>query len=459
MRNLKNSLLLYSFAFIGLVSCKKFVDISAPATDIGVQQAFQSDNSATSAIIGLYSNGFAGDLTGWYTELCGSSADDVRYSISDPNYGQFVSDALLSSNPRIAGLWSETYSQILQANLAITNLNASTALSPSVKNQLLGEARTWRAFMYFYLVNMYGDVPLELTTDVATNGKIARTGATAVWAQIIADLQSAVGLLQTADATGKRARINQYAAMALLAKAYLYTQDWKDAEQTAGSVIGSGTFALGSDLTGVFVNTSSEVIWQIATTTGVSTFGGAFLAPKGVLPAYIMYDTLYRSFEPGDLRKKYWTMSDTIGGTPYYYVYKYKARSGNGNEYNVVSRLSEQYLIRAEARAQQGNVTDAVSDVNVIRTRAGLSALSGSISKSALLLAIEQERKVELFGEWGNRWFDLKRTPSVSGGAGLTRADDVLGGIKTGWNHKAVLYPVPADQLIANPALTQNIGY
>jgi len=441
-----------------LGSCKKFVDIGAPATQIGVQQAFQSETSATSAIIGLYSTGFAANLTINYTGLCGSSADDIRYAVNDPNYGQFASNALLSSNTLVPGLWSDSYSEILQANLAIGNLNAATAISPAVKNQLLGEARTWRAFMYFYLVNLYGDVPLELTTDVATNGMMARTAAASVWSQVIADLQGAVGLLSTADATGKRARINQYAAMALLAKANLYTQDWKDAEQMAGGVIGSGVFSLGSDLNSVFVNTSNEVIWQIATTTGVSSFGGNFLAPKGVLPTYVLYDTLYRSFEPGDLRKKYWTTSDTLGGTPYYYDYKDKVRSGTGNEYNVVLRLAEQYLIRAEARAQQGNLSGAVGDVNVIRTRAGLSSLSTGLSKADVLAAVEQERKMELFGEWGNRWLDLKRTPGVLGGA--TRADEVLGGgLKPAWKHDAVLYPIPAAQIVANPALRQNSGY
>jgi len=443
---------------LALGSCKKFVDIGAPATQIGVQEAFQSESSATSAIIGLYSTGFATNLTINYTGLCGSSADDIRYAVNDPNYGQFANDALLSSNTLVPGLWSDSYSQILQANLAIGNLNATTALSPAVKSQLLGEARTWRALVYFYLVNLYGDVPLELTTDVASNGAMGRTAAAAVWSQVIADLQGAVGLLQSGDPTGKRARINQYAAMALLAKAYLYTQDWKDAEQTASGVIGSGVFSLGSDLNSVFVNTSNEVIWQIATTTGVSVFGSNFLAPKGVLPAYVLYDTLYHSFEPGDLRKKYWTTSDTLGGTPYYYDFKDKVRSGTGSEYNVVLRLAEQYLIRAEARAQQGNLSGATDDVNVIRTRAGLSLLGTGLSKAAVLAAVEQERKVELFGEWGNRWLDLKRTPGVLGGA--TRADEVLGGgLKPAWKHDAVLYPIPAAQIIANPALKQNAGY
>jgi hypothetical protein len=159
------------------------------------------------------------------------------------------------------------------------------------------------------------------------------------------------------------------------------------------------------------------------------------------------------------LRKQDWTTTDTIGGTPYYYVYKYKGRAGTGNEYNVVFRLAEQYLIRAEARAHQNEIADAVADINMIRDRAGLDPLDDNISHDSALMAVEQERKFELFGEWGNRWFDLKRTPSNSGNIGLTRADDILSGLKPAWKHSAVLYPIPASQIIINSQLSQNYGY
>jgi hypothetical protein len=443
-----------------LAACSKFVDIGAPATQIGVQEAYKSNASATSAIIGLYNNSYVRDLTMSYSGLCGCSADDIRYATSDPNYDQFSNDALLAGNSYNANqLWAESYSQILQVNLAIENLEGAASLTPSLRDQLLGEAKTWRAFMYFYLVNMYGDVPLELATDIATNGKMPRSPADTVWAQIITDLKDAVGLLEPEYPTAQRARINKYAAMALLAKAYLYSKDWKDAEEVSGDIISSGIYSLATDLNTAFANTSNETIWQIATPTGVSVFGQHFLAPAGVLPSFIMYDTLYHSFDPGDLRRKDWTTDEVIGGNTYHCVYKYKDYAASGNEYNVVFRLAEQYLIRAEARAEQNDVPDAVDDINVIRNRAGLSSLDKGISRDSALRAVEEQRKLELFGEWGNRWFDLKRTPSVSGNAILTRADDVLSGIKPSWQHSAVLYPIPADQIIANPHLTQNPGY
>lgn len=117
----------------------------------------------------------------------------------------------------------------------------------------------------------------------------------------------------------------------------------------------------------------------------------------------------------------------------------------------MVMRLAEQYLIRAEARIQQGKLDDGRNDLDAIRHRAGLPNLSTSLTQPALLLAVEQERKVELFAEWGHRWFDLKRTK---------RADAVLGPIKgANWQSTDTLYPIPSDAIRTNANLTQNEGY
>jgi hypothetical protein len=74
------------------------------------------------------------------------------------------------------------------------------------------------------------------------------------------------------------------------------------------------------------------------------------------------------------------------------------------------------------------------------------------------MAAIENERRHELFCEWGHRWFDLKRWPSLTT-PGKTRADDVLGALKTTWKSSAVLYPIPLSAITNNPNLTQNAGY
>jgi hypothetical protein len=113
-------------------------------------------------------------------------------------------------------------------------------------------------------------------------------------------------------------------------------------------------------------------------------------------------------------------------------------------------RLAEQYLIRGEARAHQNNVQGAQEDLNIIRSRAGLGATTAN-DESSLLAVIETERQVELFAEWGHRWFDLKRTG---------RADAVLSLEKApNWQSTDRLYPIPFEEIKINPSLTQNPGY
>jgi starch-binding outer membrane protein, SusD/RagB family len=203
-------------------------------------------------------------------------------------------------------------------------------------------------------------------------------------------------------------------------------------------------------LANVFKKTSQETILQIANTTGVTAMGAEFI-PAASTPNFVLYDTLVGTFETDDKRKTEWTKSIEYGGKTYYYPYKYKQRSGmTGDEYPVVLRLAELYLIRAEARAHQNKLTDALDDLNRVRERAGLLPLEATISKEDLLKALEHERWVELFTEWGDRWFNLKRS-------GL--ADAVLSKIKPQWQPFQKLYPIPELELTANPNLTQNAGY
>jgi starch-binding outer membrane protein, SusD/RagB family len=108
-------------------------------------------------------------------------------------------------------------------------------------------------------------------------------------------------------------------------------------------------------------------------------------------------------------------------------------------------------LIRAEARMQLGNIAGAIEDVNIIRSRAGLTPLLTSLTPDEAASAIQQERRIELFAELGHRWLDLKRTNKV---------DLVIGTLKPStWKPTAALWPVPLDQISANPSLTQNKGY
>lgn len=300
-------------------------------------------------------------------------------------------------------------------------------------------------------------MPLELIPTQSSS--LARSSASDIWSQIITDLKDAESLLPSAYAgiAIQRGRVNKYAAAALLARAYLYTKDYANAETESTKVIGATdvTYSLPS-LASAFLSTSPEIILQFSTLYGYSTFGSGFRTASAAVnvapPTYVLASGFTASFENGDQRKKVWVDSTTYNKVVYYRINKYKLNSATaGNEYNVILRLSEQYLIRAEARAQLNtNIAGAQSDLNMVRTRAGLPNTTAS-TQSSLLTAIANERKVELFGEFSHRWFDLVRTG---------QANAIIGALKpTTWKPTAVLMPIPYTQRLINTNLTQNQGY
>jgi hypothetical protein len=167
---------------------------------------------------------------------------------------------------------------------------------------------------------------------------------------------------------------------------------------------------------------------------------------------YAMRDELISAFETDDTRATKWVGTITIENVVYKFPSKYKSRTNVNAEFQICLRLAEQYLIRAEARMWQDKLignNSAQSDLNVIRNRAGLANTTASTT-ATLTSAIAQERRIELFVEWGDRWFELKRTNT---------ATEVLAPIKSRWVPTATLYPIPEAAMLTNPNLTQNPGY
>ena len=121
----------------------------------------------------------------------------------------------------------------------------------------------------------------------------------------------------------------------------------------------------------------------------------------------------------------------------------------------MMFRLAEQYLIRAEARAQQNNISDAQADLNKIRTRARLPNTTAA-DKNSILSAILHERQTELFSEWGNRWFDLKRTNNIDAVMSIMTPKKANG---LQWQSYKQLNPLPFTEIQRDPSLLQNLGY
>lgn len=438
----------WSVAIILLcASCKKYVDNGAPPNAISQDKAFVDSATATSVVLGLYSLSSTSTSIVNNSRYGAMSADDA-YFLTSTTYDAFKNNTLAAGNDA-NGIWFNLYATIGRANYAIEGVTASTTLATSVKNQLLGEAKFWRAYCYFYLTNFFGDVPLVTTTNALETGLYARTSTAQVHQQIITDLTDAKNLLTNTYPSIEKARVNKRVATAMLARVYFYQQNWAAAEAEATDVISSGAYSLETNMNNVFIKTSNETIWQVANTTGVTGMGAEWL-PAATTPTFVLYDTLANTFEAGDQRKVNWAQAIVYNSKTYYYPFKYKIKTGTtGNEYSVMLRLAELYLIRAEARAQQNNIPGAQADIEIIRTRAGLINTTAA-SQDELLAAVEHERWVELFTEASDRWFNLKR---------LNKATAILSFIKPAWQAFQQLYPVPLQEMQANQNLVQNTGY
>ncbi|HXD77627.1 MAG TPA: RagB/SusD family nutrient uptake outer membrane protein, partial [Puia sp.] len=448
--------------------CKKLIDIPPPSNEIPQSAVFADSADIMNAMAGIYNNfgvtGFNPSfLSGLITLNTGLSGDElVPASTNQAADLEFFGNAISNINTSNEALWSNAYTSLYQINACLNGISASSAISPDFKQQLLGEILVNRALCYFNLVNLYGPVPLVTSTDYKVNQSLPRTPVDSLYDQILTDLAGARTKLTPAYPSAGRARPNVYAAEALLAKVYLYNRQWQKADSAATGIINSGLYSLNTDLNTVFLDGSNEAIWQILTAGSMNgqTPEASDFVPyaSSVVPNYSLTGTLVAAFEPGDLRLQDWvgvnTVSENDSNVLYYYPYKYKNVSiyATPAEDYMVFRLAEVYLIRAEAQAQgAGNqIPGAIADLNVIRNRAGLPNYAGATDQGSVLAAIYHERQVELFCEWGNRWFDLKRTGAI---------DAVLGPEKPGWTATDSLYPVPLPELQNNPFLKQNTGY
>lgn len=439
-------------------SCDEFVELDTPKTQIVSAKVFSNDAGARASSLGILSqmiNGtpFSGNSFG-ITVAAGLSADELNnHSSSAQQIAVYNNSLAPSSNTTVSGNWSDLYLYIYESNAIIEGASASSGLSKETKDQVIGEALFTRAFCYFYLINLYGDVPLILSTDYRVNRLASRTLMADVYKQIETDLIEAQKLLLEDYSFSKDEKIepNKWAATALLARTYLYQKKWSEAEAQSNAIIKSQHFSLVADLKSVFLKNSDEAIWQLRPVLpGYNTNEAMYMVISSTPTRVSATTSVTGIFEVGDNRATSWLGAFTTGGKTYRYAYKYKVRlTGQPlTEYYMVFRLAEQYLIRAEARAMQNNLTGALDDINAIRQRAGIAAISSTgLTQQQVLDAIDQERRAELFIEWGHRWFDLKRSGKI---------DAVLGPVKPDWQPKDALFPIPLTEINADPNLVQN---
>ncbi|WP_293308984.1 RagB/SusD family nutrient uptake outer membrane protein [Pedobacter sp. UBA5917] len=491
MKTIKSHIFIAFVLFATLFSgCKKFLEIPLPTDRFATEGAYLNDNSTGAVLTGIFStaagsilyNGantlyetigfrtslYADDLT----QIQAASVNSIAATTS-----QFYLNGLTSTN---STQWITLYRQVYNCNLTIENVESHRS-NLSRYNQWMGEALFMRAFSYFDLVNLYGDVPLALSSDYNVTNFLPRAPKAQVYAQMAADLIRAESLLGEtyldglSATTPNRTRPNKFAAAALLARVYLYMENYAGAEAEATKVINNSTLYQLLPPANVFLANSLETIWAIAPTTGnvvrdyylyttAPAVNATQVALANISPG-AMSASLLNSFEANDQRIANWTVLKTTTTAPvngqFYYPAKYKSVV-NGTEFLIQLRLAEQFLIRAEARLKQNNnVTAAVQDINVVRQRArpttpadALPDYPSTISPDACMDAILKERRTELFSESGHRFYDLKRTGRID--AVMTAAATVKGSTWASWKQ---IWPIPLNDIQLNPNLTQAPNY
>ncbi|MCK0132138.1 RagB/SusD family nutrient uptake outer membrane protein [Flavobacteriaceae bacterium F08102] len=460
------------------VSCnEEYLDIPLPSNALAAEGAFSSIGAIDQMMSQLHFD-FADKVVARY------SMNRQFEPYSDNGYNARNLDLYLTNNltPIDEGLysWSALYRAIFTANFLLEGLPEADApeLDEPTRNEHIAAASVVRAYAYYQLVRLYGDVPLIISTNAKENQFLPRSPKAEVYTLIENDLLNAIA--KAPANPGEAYFINsKYIPQAILADVYLTQEKWSEAEAMADAVISSGHYVLDTQIENVFLRSSTATIMATGYSSVFSeaeknlAYPGADQCPANLNPFFRIFfedrmfalsESLLNSFEPGDLRKEKWVAFSNFNNYPdpseRYFAEKYKFfgyyrasdPAPGKEEDNKFIRLAEVILIRAEARAHLNDLEGAADDLDAIRNRANLDDTTAS-TQAELIEAILHERRVELFFENGKRWYDLVRTGT---------ADAVLKVLpyKTGWTADKVLMPIPKDEIDkSGNVLTQNPGY
>lgn len=407
--------------------------------------------------------------------------ETVESLANSRNMADFTFDA---STGQIASIYQAPYVVIASANIVLRDIDKfTTAANQKEANRIKGQAMAIRAFAHFNLMQYFAvkfdrnsnDLVLPYTKEfvVSTEAKPARLTNKEYYDNIFADLSQAATLLSNVDkqinaAGSTRPLIDLTVVNAMQARIYLYAGMWNEAITAATSVINARPLVTldQNAFSGMYNQTAlGEIVWNIQFESGQS--GPTFL---------VYFATNQRSYfrpafevatatgatgliKANDIRyNAYFT---NIGGGLALTKYKGKGAVSDGNANFPVFRTGEMYLIRAEARARSNQESLALNDLNTLRAAriAGYIPVV-TLTSSALLQAIADERRAELIGE-GHRFFDLKRTTRTltRGSTCGNTAVSVAGTCSLPSSAREWVFPIPATVINPNPNLVQNPGY
>jgi hypothetical protein len=444
LQHIKTTLFL-GIILLSITSCKKFLE-ETPNNALPTETAITDAGTVRAAIIGAYDR-LQEYYAASYPTLGTITTDNVVFNGTLSQYLQLDQNAIPTDNVITVAAYQGIYRAINSANSVIAYVPAvnDPTLSNAEKDRILGEAYFIRALSYFDLARGWGGVQIQLEPTTSLDGLkgIKRSTLDQTYDQVLADLVRAEALLPE-DAT-TRNRAQKSTVFALRARLHLYREQWADAENYATQVINNPKFALVKPYNAFFTAPfqSTESVLELAFSPNdrntfwnlwyPSSAGGQYTLKPSEALVNKLNDPLV-----GGSRK---SLIAGTGNAVYGVLYN---TAGTSTDPAYLIRISELYLIRAEARAHLGKLTEAAADLNTIRLRAEVPPTQAS-TQAALLLAIEAENAVEFAFE-AHRWFDLTRTG---------RAEAVLGLS----NRNFWLFPLPLSDVQSDPDLTQNPGY
>ncbi|MCC6279511.1 MAG: RagB/SusD family nutrient uptake outer membrane protein [Saprospiraceae bacterium] len=465
------------FSVFALASCQGILD-KEPIATLDAGSFFQTEDDAEQALNAAYQPLLMSSNNNNYYWAFAEVASDEAITGGDGSRPGITEMEALTYTPRTEEFntfWKLQYTGITQCNLVLDNIG-KIDMSESSRNNISGQALYLRAYYYFLLTQVFGDVPLFTKVTPPDQLKVPKTPKAEVYAQIVADCEMAGTLLPSQQADAGRA--TKGAAYALAAKTYLYEKNWDKTLEYVAKVKSLSVYALMPDYVDNFrkhTQNNAESVWEIQHANlelGVGNFLNQWWASKkyegyGFAEAT---EAFVLSFEADDPRRKFTVAmnNEDYFGVVYknsfsstkYGVRKYLqakdsvTQKADGDINYTAIRFAEVLLWEAEALTELGRVAEAQAPLEQVRARARAQATNPATAlpaitttdQQAMREAVRHERRVELGFEM-HRFFDLVRW-------GI--AAQTLPGFQEG---KHEVFPLPQTEIDLNTALVQNAGY
>lgn len=440
--------ILFSIVTLSLLtftSCDDKLDLTDPTT-LSVDQFITDAESARTALFQAYSEVQSRYVAGADPKMfTGLYSDELRHSGSFPSFTQAVVNNVLVGNSSVSRIFSNHYDVINRCTTILKSIEG-VEMDSAAKEAIIAEAHALRAYGYFQLVKLYGGLPIVenvFTLDGVAANNTPRSSEAEVYTYILNEINKAKGKIA---ASNTFTTFTNDAVAVLEAQVHVFMGNYNLAEPILKTIIDSGNYSLVSYADLFTTGNNNSAIFRVNYNNADKNSLAFFFTPTGrkeVAPTQELLD----AFETGDVRKDLIANNTSLADA---YINKY-TDNANGSDQPYIYRYADVLLMYAEILARKDDA-NAKDYLNLVRTRAGLADVT-DLNSTNFAAIIAQERLVEFYAE-AKRWEDAKR---------LGFAENIINA-KTGvtFSNKQLLWPIPQDELDANPGISQedqNPGY